>query len=103
MDQQKNDTKRPEGGQDNKSAEAELKYKTSIISKSSWWAKEDTRDPKEGRDEEPKNNTKTKQRLQIQNQIETQGDVAGAKWQSTGGYHRLGREQGNTTNKKQRL
>ena len=50
MDQQKDDTKRPDGIQDKKRADTEIKNKTSSLM-SSWWAKDDTRIQKEGRDE----------------------------------------------------
>ena len=61
MDQQKDDTIRPVGRQDKKRKEerrdTELKIKskkTKHVYVKLWWAKDDTRDPTEGRNEGPK-------------------------------------------------
>ena len=70
---------------------------------SSWWAQDDTRDPKECRDEgliiiiKQKVNETKKKRSKLKHKM-TQPTQ-----NSTGGYHRLGKEQGNTANKEQRL
>ena len=63
MDQHKDDTKRPDGRRGKKRADtAKKQIQQSYMS--SWWVKDDTRDPKEGKDEGLKhNNNKTKQKV----------------------------------------
>ena len=66
LDQKKEDTVRPERRRDEKKiGQRELKKTNQHSYMSSWWAKDDTSDPNEGRDEEPEkyNNKKTKQKV----------------------------------------
>ena len=59
---------------------------------SNWWAKDDTRDPKESRDEGPKNkNNKTKQKgTKTKTKIRTWGDAADVIRHSGSCYYTCG-------------
>ena len=77
MGQQEDDTKGPDRIQYKKKAET-WSYKNKVSGPmSSWWAKDGTRDQKEGRDEEQKKEERSHKKR------ETQSDAADAEWQST--------------------